>query len=197
MWPTLCFFIIVSLYNLKALKHAKLKHKTLPITFYIHKDAPDEAKEISVVAAKIWNKSLGKEAIKIAFDDYQSPMWLLSHNFRNDIVFTNDRDTQGSIDQLAFTTMVPSPFKIGYFNETDIVVVDYLRSYSLTEQCYKPGEVEKFPLLPVLMHEMGHGLGLGHYLGFSIMTPTLSTAFPLPTPLDVKHVKDKYPEYFK
>jgi predicted Zn-dependent protease len=93
--------------------------------------------------------------------------------------------------------MIPDLFRPKYLRETDIIITDFIRSFSLTEQCYEPGEVDKFPLLFVMVHEMGHVLGLNHYLGNTVMTPEVGYRDPSPTIIDIEKVKHLYPEYFR
>lgn len=183
-------------YNTYNLYTHQLRHKTLPVTFYVSKDAPSEGIGASIIAAEFWNRAMGKRVIEIIVTDI-SPITYLGHrNLRNDISFTNNQRAQSHVDVLGYLAAFSDIKRPGYFLETDVVIIDFIRSYSLREKCYKPGEVEKFPLIWVLVHEMGHGLGLGHYLGNSVMVPTVQYRIPMPSAMDIERVKDRYPEYF-
>ena len=184
-------------------RQGKLKQAELPMVYYVSPDQPIEGKEAAVLGAKLWNETVGIEVIKIKIAHAPD-------NGFNNIYFANNQRIDMGRDRLGTTAVQGSFFPPGFITEADIYIPDFVRTFSLIESCYEKGDVEKFDLLSVVTHEMGHGLGLPHYnFKNSLMTPTMDLTYfgmimsgkdlieyAKPTAFDVGIIKEKYREHF-
>lgn len=210
IWPPLIAMAIAGGYNVWNFFSGGLKQPSLPVIMFVQVDSPIEGMLAAVEAADDWNQTIGKEVIKISFTNLPCVHGrFCSRNGRNDLVFTNHQDATMSFRELAHTTVDPSLLSPGKLGETDVVVPDFIRSFSLLEKTYSFDEVDKYYLRRVLAHEFGHVLGLKHYLWpDGLMRPyedgtfwdhvaagTLETACK-PNKLEIELIKQKYQEYF-
>jgi hypothetical protein len=97
---------------------------------------------------------------------------------------------------LAVTQIFGKRYNSGQENEfVKILHADVLineNNYNFRTQ--DPGLANSFDLSTVVLHELGHFLGLGHKYGNTIMVPSIGnqTSIQLPTSIDIADMADKY-----
>jgi hypothetical protein len=157
----------------------------LPVKLYISPGIPQELREGIRIAASQWNFKIGKEAISIMESDNtpQSP----SQDGVNAIYWQTTWETNRQNEQ-ARTTI---HWKGDIINEADILVNAKDHQFTPFGQL----EPDKIDFTSLMVHEMGHLLGLQHIPDIpSVMNPTLAldTQRFVPYDVDVKSVKCEY-----
>jgi len=157
----------------------------LPVKLYVANSIPQELRESIRVAASQWNYKLGKEALVILEADNapQAP----AQDSVNGIYFMNTWDANKPEEQ-ARTTI---HWRGDLINEADILVNAHDHQFSPFGQL----EANKIDFTSLMVHEMGHVLGLQHITGQqSVMNPTLSldTQRFVPYDVDTNSLKCEY-----
>lgn len=156
-----------------------------PVKLYISPDVPTELRESIRIAASQWNYKLNKEALVI----YESDNIPLDANKDgiNAIYWEKTWDT-GKPEEQARTTIL---WKGDTINEADVLVNAKDHQFS----AFGKLEPHKVDFTSLMVHELGHVLGLQHVAGEpSVMQARLadSTERIVPTETDVNSLKCEY-----
>lgn len=102
-----------------------------------------------------------------------------------------------STSALAVTQIFGRRFNVGASNEyvriehADILVNENIYDFRTSD----PGSAGSYDLRTVILHELGHFLGLGHKYGDTIMRPSIGTSFKMQVPstsIDAPDLADRY-----
>ncbi len=139
----------------------------VPVVMQLHKDFPEEHVPAALAAAESWNKSLGRKIIEIKTERYSGPGEAQKDN-QNIIYYYGTWEADRPTEQAR-----TSVYWIGdQIKETDIRVNDKNFNF-YSNQAQKSEEVN---IESLLIHEMGHVLGLKHKdQGSSVMATYLAS----------------------
>lgn len=156
-----------------------------PVDIYIASNVPTEFRESIRLAASRWNRELNKEALIIKESDNipQTP----TKDKVNAIYWQNTWD-DGKPSEQARTTIY---WKGDMINEADVLVNAKNHQFSQ----FGVLEPAKVDFTSLMVHELGHVLGLQHVNGEpSVMNPTLALNSERvnPTATDVNSLKCEY-----
>jgi hypothetical protein len=157
----------------------------LPVKLYISNSVPQEFRETIRFAAAQWNHIIDKEAIMV-MDSDAVPANPAQEGI-NAVYWQTTWDTNRR-DEQARTTI---HWRGDLINEADILVNAQDHLFSPFNQL----EADKIDFASLMVHEMGHLLGLQHIQGVnSVMNPTLALDIQRFTPydVDVQSVKCEY-----
>lgn len=158
-----------------------------PIKFYVNKANVNQKDfEAIVYAGKIWDEAFGK---KIFIFEYTNEKIVLEKDNKNSIVFLNTWEENKSSEQARTSSI--------YYNseiqESDIRVnLKNFSYYTLKDK----NNYSKYSLESLLIHELGHSIGLKHYPN-SVMNKTLDAQNErvFLTKNDLSTLGCKYPKY--
>lgn len=153
---------IMSCSNQLEQKNHKIKWQKLPVVIHIEQSVPLEFRNSMKDAAAIWNKELGLTAIEVSDVIVGSPAISMdNHN----VVYWLDVPSVMPTSTQAVT--IPTSYS-GVITDADIVINGNDFRFSTT------GENDKVDMKSLMVHEMGHVLGMAHTDNFySIMFPYL------------------------
>lgn len=139
---------------------------SLPVNMIIHKSVPEKYDSEIISAAHRWNSALGKILINVARDNSfgEGP----GNDRKNIIYWSTDWDASNSKEQ----ARTISNTDISRIIDSDIKINAKNFSYALTTQTLGSSAVN---LESLLLHEMGHVLGLQHFEGSGIMSTHLAS----------------------
>lgn len=150
----------------------RISHKTRPIQMYIHDSVPLVYRDLVIEAANLWKDSREQNIIIIPDTLLTGPI-TGQMDGKNVIYFIDTRILKGSRN-LGYASV----FSRGsYIVESDIYI-------NLTE------DPELFKR--VLVHEMGHALGLNHIDDADSIMSTIMGDINSPTELDINNIRCEY-----
>jgi hypothetical protein len=155
------------------------------VKVYISAGIPQDLRESIRIAASQWNYKIGKEALMILESD--STPTNPNQDGVNAIYWQSTWDANKQ-DEQARTTI---HWRGDLINEADILVNAKDHEFS----AFGHLENDKIDFTSLMVHEMGHLIGLQHIQGeTSVMNPTLSlhTERFIPYDVDVQSVKCEY-----
>lgn len=137
----------------------ELINKEFPIKFYVNKQNTtlQEFKAIKY-AGNVWNKAFGK---KVFIFEYVNDQLTLNKDNKNVIMFLKDWEADKSSEQARTSTNYLNSFIV----ESDIRInLQNFRYYTLDEKNKHPELYQsQYNLESLVIHELGHVLGLKHY----------------------------------
>lgn len=171
--------------------HQELVNKEFPIIFYVskHNSSVKEFESIKF-AGDVWNKAIGQ---KVFIFKYTNKSLSLTKDNKNVIMFLNQWEDDKSTEQARTST--------NYFNfsivEADIRInIKNFKYYSLDSHDNTKIYSNQYNLESLLIHELGHVLGLRHYPQ-SVMDAYLRAELNRTnlTQTDLSLLACKYPEF--
>lgn len=157
----------------------RISWKTKTIKFYIHSSVPNELKPAIYRAAATWETQLGRKVFEISEDSTQlSPA--PSRDKKNGIYFLSEWESdrtseQGRTsvywagDEIQEADVRINAFDFSYYDQNTHVLTGSSR---LIKQGRSPSDGYSFEAL--ILHELGHFLGLKHRDGATVMATHLA-----------------------
>ncbi len=139
---------------------------SLPVTMIIHKSVPEKFDSDISSAANRWNTAAGQNLINVTRDNSftEGP----GNDRKNIIFWSSDWDSSNSKEQ----ARTISNTDLSRIVDSDIKINAKSFSYVLTAQTSGSTAVN---LESLILHEMGHVLGLQHFEGTGIMSTHLAS----------------------
>jgi hypothetical protein len=158
----------------------------VPVEFFISKTIPEEFHQDIVEAAEDWNRSAGKVVIKINLSQLDT-IQFSSQDLKNSIVGLSEWDDSKNTQQ-ALTIV---KYRGSSISEADIKV----NMKDFVYYSKDPQNSKQIHFGSLLVHELGHGLGLKHGLiKPTVMWSTLSSSL-VRTKLSTSDLKSLECEY--
>lgn len=124
-----------------------------PMTLLITSDVPTEFDDTIKAAAEVWNNSLNKELIRVHRDNNAEAV--SANDGKNLIVWFKDWADDASQEQARTAIR----WEISKLRDADIRVNAKHYQFSSKDD---PPTIGKIDLLSLMVHEMGHAIGLKH-----------------------------------
>ncbi len=137
---------------------------SLPVSLVIHKSVPTIYDQDIIAAANLWNTAKGKTLINVTRDDSFANG--VSNDGHNIIFWSTDWDSANAKEQALTSTNTD----LSRITDSDIRINAKNFNYELTSQSAGSSAVN---LESLVLHEMGHLLGLQHFEGDGVMSPYL------------------------
>lgn len=139
---------------------------SLPVNMIIHKSVPEKYDAEIISAANRWNTATGRNMINVARDNSFSEG--VGSDRKNIIFWATDWDSSSSKEQ----ARTISNTDLSRIIDSDIKINAKNFSFALTAQTLGSSAVN---LESLILHEMGHVLGLQHFEGTGIMSTHLAS----------------------
>ncbi len=137
---------------------------SLPVNLLIHKSVPAIYDKDIIAAANLWNTAKGKTLINVTRDDTFTNG--VTNDGHNVIFWSTDWDASNSKEQALTSTNTD----LSRITDADIRINAKNFGYSTTAQSTSSSTVN---LESLILHEMGHVLGLQHFDGDGVMSAYL------------------------
>lgn len=139
----------------------------VPVVMHLHKNFPEGFVEAAKNAAETWNRTVGRQVIQISPERYTGPEQTQKDNV-NVIYFYSTWEADRTTEQAR-----TSVYWVGdQIKEADIRIND--KDFNFYWQ--KSNKSDEINIEALLIHEMGHVLGLKHKdLGNSVMATYLAS----------------------
>jgi hypothetical protein len=140
---------------------------SIPVNMIIHSSVPEKYDADILSAANRWNSAKGRTLITVTRDNSVSN--LIGNDRKNMIVWSSDWDSSNLKEQARTSTNTD----LSRIIDSDIKINAKSFNYSITAQSLGSSAVN---LESLVLHEMGHVLGLQHFDGDGVMSPYLPNA---------------------
>lgn len=139
---------------------------SMPVNMIIHKSVPEKYDADIISAANRWNTAKGRTLITVARDNSfpDGP----GNDRKNIIYWSSDWDSSNTKEQ----ARTVSNTDLSRIIDSDIKINAKNFAYTLTTQAASTAAVN---LESLVLHEMGHVLGLQHFEGSGIMSTHLAS----------------------
>lgn len=163
----------------------------VPVEMRLHQSVPEEYRQAMVSAAEVWNKALGRTIIVVNADQPLGGPVESKKDNQNVIYFYPTWEAERNTEQ-ARTSIY---WKGDTIEEADIRINTTNFSYYVQTEG-KTSPTNKVNVEALVIHEMGHVLGLRHndIVGGSVMASTLKSGYDRTKLVenDVKSLKCEY-----
>ena len=140
---------------------------SMPVNMIIHSSVPEKYDADILSAADRWNSAKGRTLITVARDNSVSNQ--IGNDRKNMIFWSTDWDASNSKEQARTSTNT----NLSRIIDADIKINAKSFNYSVTAQSLGSSAVN---LESLILHEMGHVLGLQHFDGTGVMGAYLPNA---------------------
>jgi hypothetical protein len=138
---------------------------SMPVNMIIHNSVPNKYDADIISAANRWNAAIGRTLINVARDNSYSDG--PGNDKKNVIYWSTTWDSSNTKEQARTSTHTD----LSRIVDADIKINASSFNYSLTAQALGTSAVN---LESLLLHEMGHVLGLQHFENNGVMSPYLA-----------------------